>query len=185
VAIAYPWATQTPAVARLEPDVTAFRVNEDGTFFGLLSIASGTSVPQEIKRESGDIPAHSDLDFFYGFFIFPATGYNIHAHSLRLYRRGYETIVIEARPWIMSLVPGADTHLAWKQAESLEAREEAIAAIYRPKELHIGSRLPKNEFIAEEYRLLAESPVAAGPENAETRKRLRELAKSIKEGHDE
>ena len=171
----YPLATQTPRICVTEPDVKSFRVVDDGSFFGLITLPTGTCQVQEVAQDQGQIPAFHDFHFYYGFMIFPIMGYNIHEQSIRLYRRGYETVALEGRSWITTLPWKTVDNINWKTANSLEAREQAIRAIHSSACFPFTSA-QSNAFIAEEYLALAEDPLTEGPEHAETRDRLRKQA---------
>jgi hypothetical protein len=181
----YPSLTQTPPITVTETEVSTFRVIENGSmgsFLGIvIALPIGDWQVQELAQGPAEIPTFRDFHFFRGTFGLPLSGCDIHAHSVRLYRRGYETVTIEARSWISQLPGTAVNSVVWKKAETLEARERAIRAIYQPQSLLLEIGQFQNEFVAEEYLALADSPLAAGPENVEARGHLLQYAEVFKE----
>ena len=184
-AFAYPSIDRVPAVAVEDSDVKAFRVTEDTSTFGLIAVEEGPQIIEEIKIVNGEIPAKTSGYCAYGFLAFPIGGYNAHHESIRLYKRGYETVTITSNPWLFTCWNSKPEKIEWKEARTLDERARAIAAIYWPTGalVDVTSRT-KNEFIADELVALARSELAAGntPEMTKLRQHLEQTAEAVRKG---
>jgi hypothetical protein len=206
LAVGYPSVRQTPAVVAPEPDVHVFRViadderhldgpnqlptERDHAFHVLASDGRPDAVKvgvqltsctiEEVPIENGEAPAKTDTYFAYYYLAVPFEGWRARSVSLRLYRRGYETVALESRPWLGPLGKAGAEKVKWKKADTLEAREKAIDDVGRW--LLKRSSPAVNDFVADEYLALANGPLADRPEHRPARARLREKAKVAREG---
>ena len=168
-AFGYPSVNQTPPIVVTDPDVKAFRVTRDYECFGHIiagAMKMGDSI-EEIPITDRLIASQRDNYFRYQTFVLGFGAHNDRSVSVYLYRRGFETIVIEPHSWLAGWHQ-QEISPAWKKAETLEAQEKAIddLVIYRAR--------PANafcQFIADEYTAVA---LKATDESA--RKRLEEKA---------
>jgi hypothetical protein len=182
--VAYPSVMQTPAIVVTEPDVKAFRVTEESDLQGPHWIPfsyTDSCLVEEIPLTRGEIPQHCDAYFAYEISGL-SHSYHSRNESIRLYRRGYETVIIESEPWLACWWKNRLENVSWKKADTLEAREQAIRDLHRMTGAGIVCSISvEGPFVANEYLLLADSPLAAGPEHEKTRERLRSAAQNIKE----
>jgi hypothetical protein len=178
LACGYPSITQTPPIAVKDLEVKAFRVTTGITRYGgaIAGAIKFDGEIEEIAALNGVVPAQDDSHWRYYYLAFPYEGYYSRTLEIRLYRRGFETEVIDARPAIEGLwaAPVVEPHL--KRAESVEAQEKAIddvvAGVWRLDSQRIS-------FLADEYLTIARSPQLIGPEHEDTRKRLEQKARNL------
>jgi hypothetical protein len=181
-----PSVERTPAVAVPEPDVHVFRITSDSTFrtssYSALppQCGPGCSV-WEVSVRDGMVPAGPFASYFPYFYltILGDGEQRFQSTRLCLYRRGYETVTVEACSWLASLGGNKPETVAWKTADTLEARVRAIDALGlgHNNSWHWLTSDDVRSFVRQEYLALADSPLAAGSENEEARERLRRKAK--------
>jgi hypothetical protein len=180
LAVASPRVNVTPAITVNAPDVRAFRVTEKETFFGLMGWPKGVVLVNEIPVENGVVPRHRDCFVSHFVMFCLVSHWHDQSDSVRLYRRGYETVVIPSNRLCKAIGNWTPIEVAWKKAETLAAREKAIGDIHRPFGGMQEITREKTAFIAEEYSALAESPLAASVELAP--QRLRRMAQKFIDG---
>jgi hypothetical protein len=171
----YPDLSRTPAVTVDSNEVHAFRVLSQATAIGpiITSPVWLRGSVEEIPVMSGMVGPQGDADFAYYFVLFPLLEAG-HSRTLEvlLYRPGYETVVIPAHSWWLTLGREAPEKVAWKEAPDLLAQKEALDRIVEGWSLR---SLNKGvlEFLAQEYERLANSELAAAPTMAPSREKLR------------
>jgi hypothetical protein len=135
---------------------------------------------EEVALENGEAPAKTDTYFAYYYLAIPFEGWRARTVSLRLYRRGYDTVTIKSRAWLGPFGQSEPQQVKWKKADTLEARERAIDEVGRWLLKRTSPAV--NDFVADEYLALANGPLADRPEHEPVRARLREKAKVAREG---
>ena len=119
LAFGYPAISATPEIALPDTDVHAFRVCSDVTMSGPWMtgpIAFGRSV-DEIPVMEAAVSPQRDAYFAYYYLLLPiASGSHTRDLEVLLYRPGFETVAIPARPWWQG--PGNQRleKIAWKKA---------------------------------------------------------------------
>lgn len=183
LAFGYPSITQTPPLVVKEADVKAFRVTS-----GFHSYGPWMTGPIELHGAIQEIPIHDhevavqrDAYFAYYYLAFPLMeGSYGRSFDIRLYRRGYETMVIQPRSWMFALAANRLDNIAWKKAETLEAQEKAIDDVIAG--LSSWNNDTVKERLAIEYLTLADIAQVSGPQDEKTCKRLQEKAKMVRKG---
>jgi hypothetical protein len=175
LAFGYPSTTQTPSIVVNDPEVKAFRMTRDWTTYGAI-IAGAFEIAdsiEDIPIADNMIPPQRDSYFNYHYLVFGFGAGHDRSVSVYLYRRGYETVVVEAHSSLawwrqQSITP------AWKKAETLQAQEKAI------DELNVRFGYRTNavaSFVAGEYAALAKTA-----KDEESRKTLEEKAREALAG---
>ncbi len=128
LAFGYPAISATPEIALPDTDVHAFRVCSEVTMSGPWMtgpIAFGSSV-DDIPVVEATVSPQRDAYFAYYYLLLPiASGSHTRDLEVLLYRPGYETVAIPARPWWQA--PGSQRleKIAWKEAPDLLAQKTA------------------------------------------------------------
>ena len=183
VGFGYPDISKTSTVAVPESDVRAFRETSEYTMSGPV-MTGPIWVSNEIKAipvEDGAVGPQRDAYFAYYYLVFPiANGERTRSVKVLLYRPGYETVEIPARPWWQSLGVNVPEKVAWKEAPDLPTQKAAVDRIASRED---GRRVGKDvlRFAAGEYTRLADSPMAASPAMSATRDELRRLARECQD----
>jgi hypothetical protein len=180
LAFAAPRVNVTPAVVARDSDVHAFHVTERTTFFGLINVPKGLVTVEEIPIEHGVIPRRRDCFVSHFVFVCIVAHWHDQTDSIRLYRRGYETVVIPANRLFKAIGDWTPVEVTWRKAETLKAREEAINEIHRSLDCIGIISGGQNQFIASEYAALAESKLAADVDLAP--QRLHGMAEKFRKG---
>jgi hypothetical protein len=182
LAYGYPSVSRTPAIWVDEPGVKAVRVTHGLKMWG--PVMTGPfefeGGVEELPIENGEIQPQQDAYLAYYYLAFPvARGWYQRSFEVRLYRRGYETRVIEPQPLMDALFADSAASVPEpRRAETIEAREKAIDDVAPDSAWSDNARV--NEFVAGEYLTLADSPELSGPEHEQTRLRLVEKAETAR-----
>src|SRR5262245_16986403 len=101
LALGYPTISRTPEVTVPADDVRAFRVSSEMTASGPLATApiQLSSSVEEIPVVDATVEPQRDASFSYYYLVFPYSGYRSRTVEVLLYRPGYETVEVPARPW--------------------------------------------------------------------------------------
>jgi hypothetical protein len=178
LAYGYPDVSRTPPVAIDTPDVKAFRVADKITMWGPI-ITGPMSLErsiEEIPVENAIVSAQHDTFFSYYYIFFPLlSGSRDRKLDVMLYRPGYQIVDIRGRAWWEASWSDKPEPVVWKEAPDLNSQ---MAAVQRLSPRHMLDRTNKEvlKFAAAEYTRLANSPLAATKEMAETRKQLLDYA---------
>lgn len=182
LAYGYPSVAHTPAIKVDEPDVKAFRVTNGMERSGAC-IAGLIRFDFDIKElpiEQGEIAPQQDAYLAYRCLAFPVVSWSYHRSLIvRVYRRGFETRVIESQGVSGLFTASVATLEEPKRAETIEAREKAIDDVAPDR--YWSDNPEVSEFVAGEYLALAGSPELAGPDHEETRQRLVKKAETARE----
>lgn len=183
LAFGYPSLTQTPPLRVAEPQAKVFRVTTGHKSYGpwMTGPIQLLGSIEEIAVLQGEVPAQYDAHWIYYYLAFPVAegSYNRH-FEIRVYRRGFETRVIEPRSVMTAVLPAPLDLTVGKRADTLEAQEKAIDDVLSG--LMFWQNAQASAFLAEEYLALASNAELAGFEHEKTRKRLEEKAKKARAG---
>jgi hypothetical protein len=176
----YPSVSQTPRVNVPDANVRAFRDEGQITFTGPIMTgpvyASGSV--KEIPVVAAKVEPQTYAYFPYYYLIFPFQGSTSGDMSVLLYRPGFQTVEVPARPWWR--FPGwtEPERVVWKEASDLAAQMEALEKVLPKNFDREENFLDKNvrEFAAREYARLAADPRALAPGMEKTRERLLDKA---------
>jgi hypothetical protein len=136
---------------------------------------------EEIPIQNEEIPAQHDAYWTYYYLAFPVAEGSYHrSFEVRLYRRGFETAIIESRAAMTGMLATPLDLTNEKRAETVEAQEKAIDDVLSG--LYSWQNAQASAFLADEYLALARSPKLSGPEHEKTRNRLEEKAKKTRAG---
>ena len=178
IAYGHPSVCRTPQVNVTEESVRAFRVTFDSVGSGYFIGRARTSADVvELPVVAGRVEAQLNAYFDYCWTVFVYHGERTMEMSVRLYRRGFETVEIPEQFWFTSLVCPIPSKMEWKAASSLEAQEKALQKVIGPGDPETPLSKEVLEFAATEYAHLAASPLA---QSASTDERIR-LEKEARE----
>jgi hypothetical protein len=174
--IGYPSITHTPTIEVDEPDVHAFRLVTDAEQHGPFITGPITfeKTTEMLSATNTTISPLSDSYFAYSYMAFPLRGWHDRSMQIRLYRRGYETVSIPAASWLSFPDPVAKPQ--WKKAANLAACEKAIEMIGGSTTDTWPLSPEVRQFVAQEYRWLAQSEWTLGQEKVKERQRLLDKA---------
>ncbi len=161
LAYGYSSVCRTPQVNVTEESARAFRVTFDTIGSGsIIGPARTSDDVAELPVVAGRVEAQINAYLDYCWTVFLLHDERTIEMSVRLYRRGFETVEIPEQFWFTSLVCPIPSKIEWKAASSLEAQEKALRKVIGPGRPE--TRLSKEvlEFAATEYAYLAASPLA-------------------------
>ena len=177
IAYGHPSVCRIPQVNVAEEGVRAFRVTFDWIGDTFLEPASTDHEVVELPVVAGKVEAQLNAYFDYCWWIGLLHRDRTMEISVRLYRRGFETVEIPEQFWFTSLVSPIPSKTEWEPASSLEAQEKALRKIIGPGDRETCLSKEVLEFAATEYAHLAASPLA---QSASTDERIR-LEKEARE----
>jgi len=161
LALGYPSMTYTPEVSLPEPEVHAFKSTwgKGGIWIAMTGGYWLESSIEELPIHDGHLASQGQSYFAYFVGGFPVSFSEARFWSLLLYRPGYEIIEVPSRWRGRELFESPIDKLAWKPAPDLDSQVKAL------EKLCPEFGLPKpgdnvRQFVAQEYRRLATSPLA-------------------------
>ena len=174
-AIGYPEMHCTPEVAISADHVQAFRIANEYEHTRMLLYGNYVhSTVQEVPIVAGKVEPQQDAQFSYIWSLFPlAAVQTTHDFEVLLYRPGYEFVDIPSSPWWWPLGYCQTRSVDWRKIEMLDLPSQ-IKNLEMVIQKAGGESLNQEmcSFAAREYRRLAQSSLAAGPEMHRGRERL-------------
>jgi hypothetical protein len=192
-AFGYPVINATPAVDVDAPDVHAFLVSSGHELSGpaITGPLSFWHRVKEVPITAGQVVPQWNSHFYYDYLVFPILmGEYSQDKTILLYRPGYETVVVPVKNW-WNVCGKAPLRVQWKEAPDLDAQVKALEQIVptSPEQFSFHGHNYEPEvlcFAAQEYRRLAESKQAEGPDHQTFRDELLSRARKLEaEGRSE